>query len=140
MQSPKLSELLAYKNQRVIQYYCHYHIEVTPEQANQLFTDLLAWLWLNVYRQLNNRRTYLFGPLLLLDDLWHAFILHTRDYYAFCIHFFDAYIHHEIETPGAEHELSAEELADFLQDCFEHLGEEWVLRYFSSLLGNSKTD
>ncbi len=137
MQLPKLSELLAYKNQQVIQYYCHHHSDVTPEQANQLFTDLLAWLWLNVHRQLSERRTYLFGPLLLLDDMWHVFILHTRDYYSFSTRFFGAYVHHDIETPGAEHELSADELADFLHDCFEHLSEEWVLRYFSNFLAHS---
>lgn len=130
MKLPQLSELLRYENERVVRYFCHYHPTVPYEQAKQLFADLLAWLWLNLYRRDRERNTYLFGPLLVLDELWHAFILHTDDYFSFCQHYFDAYFHHHVEPLGFEHELTAEELADFLNDCFEYIGEAWVSRHF----------
>lgn len=134
MKQPILAELLDYNNERVLHYYCHQHTKVTPTQAKRLFADLLAWLWLNTYRQNHNKKTYLFGSLLALDDVWHAFILHTRDYHQFCNHYFEEYIHHEIEPIGIEHELCPEEIESFLMDCFDYLGEDWVMRYFSDLI------
>lgn len=134
MQVPALSELLAYKNRQVIDYYIHHHPDVSSKQATVLFSDLLAWLWLNAYRESKGKHTYFFGPLLILDDIWHAFILHTRDYAEFCKHFFIDYFHHDIELIGSQHELTPEEIEDFLNDCFNFLGEDWVKRYFADLL------
>ncbi|CDZ76930.1 hypothetical protein BN59_01209 [Legionella massiliensis] len=132
MKLPPLGELLAYQNEAILGYFCHKHPSYTEERAKQLFTDLMGWMWLNLHRQNNHRQTYLFGPLLALDELWHGFILHTRDYLAFCQHYFGEYFHHDVEPIGLEHELTTEELADFLNDCFEYLGTDWVNRYFSS--------
>ena len=134
MELPELPELLTYKNEQVVRYCCHHHPDITYQHANELFTDLLAWLWLNAYRQNNGKRTYLFGSLLVLDEVWHAFILHTRDYYNFCQLFFIDYFHHDIEPIGIEHQLLPEEIEDFLKDSFDFLGEAWVMRYFSNLL------
>lgn len=131
MRLPPLSELLTYKNEQVVRSFCHYHPTVSYEQGKQIFVDLLAWLWLNLHRQSSKRQTYLFGPLLILDEIWHTFILHTRDYISFCQYYFEDYFHHHIEPIGFEYELTAEELADFLNDSFEYLGEAWVTRYFA---------
>ncbi|MCC5014043.1 MULTISPECIES: hypothetical protein [Legionella] len=134
MRLPPLTELLTYKNERVVRYFCHLYPDFSHEKSTQLFQDLLAWMWLNAYRQTNKRSTYLFGPLLIVDKMWHTFILHTRDYVDFCYRHFNDYFHHHVEPAGFEHHLTAEELADFLQDCFEYLGENWVLRYFNDAL------
>lgn len=129
-----LRQLQRYRNPRIIDYFCQKNQALTLEQCQQLFTDLLAWMQLKIIRNSAGKKSYLFGPLLILDELWHVFILHTRDYMAFCEHYFGHYLHHEVEPLGAEHRLSAEELADFLKDSFTHLGESWVRRYFGSLL------
>lgn len=128
---PDLSELLAYKNERVVRYCCYHHPEISWQKANELFSDLLAWLWLNAHRKQLGKPTWLFGPLLALDEIWHAFILHTREYTLFSEKYFGDYFHHDIEPPGEEHQLSPEEIEDFLSDGFDFLGQEWVLRYFS---------
>ncbi|WED43637.1 hypothetical protein [Legionella cardiaca] len=134
MKLPLLSELLAYENARVVHYFCHYHPEFNFVQGQRLLNDFLAWMWLNAYRKNTNRHTYLFGPLLILDKLWHAFILHTDDYVSFCQHYFGEYFHHHIEPLGMEHELTPDELADFLSDAYDYLGREWIERYFIALL------
>lgn len=127
---PQLSELVAYKNTRLLQYFCHHQAEITQEKAGQFLADLMAWLWLHAYRSRLSKATFLFGPLLILDELWHAFILHTRDYHHFCLEFFGEYVHHDIEPTDAPHEISPEALADFLSDAIDHLGLPWVERYF----------
>lgn len=131
---PSLQDLLAYENEQVVRYFCHHHAAFSYKKSRQLFSDFLAWLWLNASRKTINKPTYLFGPLLTLDKMWHVFILHTRDYVTFCEHYFNTYFHHDIEPLGSEHELSPEELADFLNDAFELIGPEWIERYFGALL------
>ena len=130
----KLATLLAYRNSQVITHYSYKNPHLTCSEVEQNFEDLLAWLWLKTYRQSTGRSTYLFGPLLALDEMWHIFILHTEDYCNFCEMYFGTYLHHTVEPIGYEHQLTEEELDDFLQDCFKFLGKEWVLRHFSSLL------
>lgn len=129
-----LSEVLCYQNKAVVTYFCYHRSEFTVQEVEVLFTDLLSWMWLNVQREKLGKKTYLFGPLLILDDLWHTFILHTRDYVDFSMNYFGAYFHHDIEPIGFEHHIEEEELADYLQDCFTYLGSEWVSRRFEMVL------
>lgn len=134
MTLPPLNQILAFENRRVVDYFCRQNPGVTPKGASQLFQDLLGWMWLHQHRKSGKKSTWLFGPLLELDAMWHAFILHTRDYHAFCYQFFQEYFHHDIEPGENPHELDPDEIASFLEDCFEFLGEAWVDRYFGSLV------
>ncbi|AMP88838.1 hypothetical protein [Legionella pneumophila] len=126
-----LSELLHYKNEKIVTHFCHSHPEYSMREGLILFEDLLAWMWLNKQRNLRGKKTYLFGPLLIIDEMWHSFILHTRDYVDFSMKYFGEYFHHDVEPVGFEHVLDEEELTDFLQDCFQYLNKEWVERRFS---------
>lgn len=132
--SSELLKLKHYRNQKVVDYFCYHHPEFTWDDGQLLFEDLLAWLWLNTQRKKEGKNTYLFGPLLILDELWHTFILHTRDYVDFSMQYFGEYIHHEVEPIGFEHVIEEEELTDFLQDCFKYLDQHWVERRFSTAL------
>ncbi len=129
-----LSKILQYENQQVIASFCYKHPEFTYQEGHELFRDLLSWMWLSELRKAQGKKTYLFGPLLILDELWHVFILHTRDYVDFSMNFFGAYYHHEVELPGVEHILQEDELNDFLEDCFDNLDNNWVARRFSDAL------
>ncbi len=126
-----LSVVLSYRNPAIITYFCHHHPEFTIPQAEALFADLLGWMWLNKQRAQQGKKTYLFGPLLELDLLWHVFILHTQDYVHFSMQYFGAYFHHDVEPIGFEHMMEENELRDYLHDCFHYLGEEWVARRFT---------
>ncbi|MBL7480538.1 hypothetical protein [Legionella bononiensis] len=130
----KLDELKKYKNHKVITYFCHHHPEFSLDDGQCLLEDLLSWMWLNNKRSELGKKTYLFGPLLILDEMWHTFILHTRDYIDFSMHYFGEYVHHDVEPIGFEHVLEEDELTDFLQDCFDYLDQDWVARRFSSAL------
>ncbi|KTC68108.1 hypothetical protein Lbir_2710 [Legionella birminghamensis] len=128
-----LNELLKYDNERLVTQYALKHPERSLEQSRQLWKDLLGWMWLTQFRKTQGKATHLFGPLLRLDDLWHFFILNTRDYCEFCEQYWESYFHHDIEAHGEEHQISPDELADFLEDAFEFLGEAWIDRYFQPL-------
>ncbi len=128
---PDLKDILSYQHQGVIKRFC-YDFSCSDSRIQEDFNDLLAWLWLSVKRHQAGDKTFLFGPLKRLDDLWHVFILHTRDYIDFCHHFFGEYIHHEVEPPGEEYQLNEPDLEEFLSDAYDCLGEAWVMKWFSS--------
>lgn len=130
--NPDLLLLLQYENMPVVSHFCHHHPEFSITESKVLFKDLLAWMWLSRQRSAQGKKTYLFGPLRPMDELWHTFILHTRDYTHFSITYFGDYFHHEVEPPGFEHTVEDDELTDFLQDCFTYLGSNWVERQFSA--------
>lgn len=130
----ELINLLSYKNQRVLDYFGSQYPEVKPQDRELLFDDLKAWMWLNAFRAQHGKKTYLFGPLLILDKMWHSFILHTRDYVEFSHHYFSDYFHHDIEPIATEHLICEDELNDFLEDCFIYLGAEWVKRRFKEAI------
>ena len=129
-----LADILAYENALVLEQFCHTHSQYSRKDVEQLFKDLLGWLWLKNQRAKQHKTSYLFGPLLILDELWHLFILNTRDYVDFSAHYFGEYLHHEPEPPGFEHHLTEDELGDYVNDCFDYLGAAWVERRFAAAL------
>lgn len=134
MQIPTLAEVLNYQNEAVINHFCIENTEISKEEAEQIFQDLLAWLWLSVKRFQEQVKTPMIKPLFILDKMWHGFILHTRIYSDFCTQYFQRYLHHEVEPLEKDSTLSTEALSTYLHDCYDFLGEGWVLRNFSSLL------
>lgn len=128
---PLLTDVVAYQHEGVIKRFCYDNPGFSSEQIQQDFQDLLAWLWLNVKRRKSGYKTYMFGPLKHLDNLWHLFILHTRDYFDFCHQFFNEYIHHDTEPPGEEYFLTEADLEKFLSDAYDQLGQAWVTKWFS---------
>lgn len=127
---PKLSQILVYDNAPVINQFCKENPEISFEQTKQIFLDLLSWLWLSEHRLQRQLTTHIIAPLAKLDKMWHCFILHTQDYTEFCQKYFNRYLHHVVEPIGYEHTMSTDELSAYLGDCFDQLGEEWLLRNF----------
>ncbi|MBN9230823.1 MAG: hypothetical protein BGO90_12730 [Legionella sp. 40-6] len=123
-----------YENEAVIDYFCAKNPAYEQAAAQELFKDLLSWLLFNQKRAHENKKTHLFGPLLDLDEMWHAFILHTRAYTEFCLQYLGEYLHHDIEPVGYEHLIREEELRGYLEDCFQFLGIDWVSRRFALAL------
>lgn len=140
---PDLSELLTYRHPQVIKSYKR-NFQVEEDQAVDLFQDMLKYLWLVIKHQ-QERQQQPLNPALdfslvmhqemrPIDEMWHNFILYTKDYQDFCQHYFGQFIHHypdiaEHSVP-VEHEFSVE-LEKYLIYLYENLGEETVLRWFA---------
>ncbi len=128
---PKLKDLLVYDNNKVVSYFCRQYPSVDINEAAQIFKDLLGWLWISVYREGNGKITQFITPLNHLDTMWHVFILHTRDYFAFCDTYFSHYLHHEVESEDKQIEFSTDNLRELLSCCYDQLGEAWLKRNFA---------
>lgn len=134
MNFPDLNAVLAYENDAVVQRYCAEYPQVSHETAQQIFKDLLAWLWLSEHRLARQLTSHMITPLAVLDEMWHIFILHTRNYSGFCQQYFNRYLHHEVEHAGAKYHFTSDELTSYLEECYQYLGEGWLTRNFAEML------
>lgn len=138
---PELAQLFQYKNNVLLERFGHKHPEYA-QQADLIFQDLLRFLWLGEHHSQAKKNfpqdeTLQFTPLILeemylIDEMWHEFILMTRDYEAFCHHHFGKFIHHEInpnrQVENREHIY--QEIEHYLSYIYDHLGEHVLKRWF----------
>jgi len=145
MQLPELSKLLNYKNAHVLARYRKDFPEnrLTAEEA---LTDLLKYFWLsqkhkqdchnNPHDESLKFTCSMHYEMKEMDDMWHTFLLFTKDYQDFCQIYFGEYLHHVPETNNKLPELQRFEMdfRGYLSYIYDHLGEETVKRWFTSLL------
>jgi hypothetical protein len=137
-----LEEVLSYQHPAVVRRFQKEYSENSP-QAEQIFSDLLMFFWASKKHSLelqNNPENENLNFLFIMDDemksidqMWHIFLLYTKDYMDFCERYFGEYLHHLPDiVPGfKEGEFDAESnLCKFLSYVFDHLGEETVKRWF----------
>lgn len=133
-----LEEILAYRNEDVISRFLDLY-DVEEEEALDLFQETLKFLFLT-------RKGDAFIPddLLILDEMWHNFVLFTKEYAIFCQRHFGGYNHHNPATKAekeagkraaqaAPEARKAENLANLgrlLELTFDHLGPETVRKWF----------
>jgi hypothetical protein len=134
--STSLQEVLGYDNPRVLNKFRTMYA-ISQDEAQEIFTEMKKWLWLSAQRKIAVRNGQLedFGSLVIhtgmvvIDELWHVFILHTKDYTDFCERYFGFYIHH---SPGSPDFLpqSEEKNRAQLNYIWELLGEETLLKWY----------
>jgi hypothetical protein len=139
---PELYELLAYQNPRIINRYQKDYPSNTL-LADDAFTELLKFLWLcqkhrqDIKSNPNDASLQfsctIHAEMKEIDDMWHTFLLFTRDYSNFCNHYFGHFLHHDPisndSTPSIEQ--FENELTNYLSYAYDHLGEETIRLWFS---------
>lgn len=90
---PSLARALAYRNQHVIDRFRE-QWAVSADAGAELFTETKRLLWV---KHISESRGHSFGidpALRILDEMWHVFVLHTREYSAYCQRVYGRYLHH----------------------------------------------
>lgn len=102
--SSSLEQVLAYRHDDLLHRFVGLW-EMSLEDAEELFDDTKRFLWLcaNTSEPLG-----IDGPLVMLDEMWHNFVLYTPQYTDFCTKHFGRYLHH-LPTSQAEKEKVARE-------------------------------
>ncbi|MEI8103297.1 MAG: hypothetical protein WCG84_00115 [Candidatus Moraniibacteriota bacterium] len=131
-----LQQVLDYDNARVLNKFRTMY-SVSQDEVQEIFTEMKKWLWLSAQRKASVRNGQLkdFGTLVIhtgmviIDELWHTFILHTQDYTDFCNRYFGFYIHH---SPGSPDFLpqSDEKNREQLNYIWDLLGGETLVRWY----------
>jgi hypothetical protein len=137
MKPPRaLTEVLGYRNERVITSFRKSY-SLGAAASRELFRDVLRFLWLAAETK---RALPIHSFHFLLDEMWHAFVLHTRDYAVFCDKYMGRFMHHtpNSRTPprvarrmtaatAARHDA---ELTRLVRLVCRELGEETAIRWF----------
>ncbi len=138
MSAITLTELIQYRNEDVLSRFTDL-MDVTDEEAADIFTETKKFLFIC-------RQPGVFIPdeLLIVDEMWHNFILFTKEYQDFCAFYFGGYLHHTPATKAAKtqhrEELAAdaaavkntfnEKLARLMSVTYDELGPDTVVKWF----------
>jgi len=141
-----LATVLQYENAKVTERF-KINNPLNAHIAERLFKDMLHYLWLCEKHswdciQTPHKPELAFIPVMheemrVMDNMWHEFILITRDYQDFCQHYFGHFLHHE---PNMREELAysdselLQSLTLFLNYVYDVLGEEVLARWFQDHL------
>ncbi len=136
-----LEAVLAYENEEVIwRFYDNYEVEI--EEARDIFTELKKFLFLAA-KYGDRQEVFTHEALYIVDEMWHTFILFTKDYHDFCMKYFGFFLHHDIikrdiklrslreleenREKAAEH--LRPRLRNFYELIYEALGEETLVKW-----------
>ncbi len=110
LKRPSLAEVLSYENKLVINCFLR-SFAVSDGDATELFMDMKRMLWL--CNEMNydglrkeKKQFSIDQSLLVLDEMWHTFILCTADYRKFCFDYFGHFIDHLPTAEDAEEKIS----------------------------------
>ncbi|MBX7205002.1 MAG: hypothetical protein K1X81_06225 [Bacteroidia bacterium] len=144
-----LDTVLSYKNDMVIHKFLESY-SISFEEAEDLFLETKRWLWFCAKTTQNRLNGEKVVPLLIhkeltfLDEMWHTFILFTKDYSEFCKKNFGFYVHHAPTTKDEKDKSLAEKETDLDQFkkkvvretrsqyefVFDILGRETLIKWY----------
>lgn len=140
-----LDKVLKYKNRYVIERYKKDYPD-NQMPGKQAWQELLKYLWLTQKHAIDlaaapKKKSLQFVVAMHyemdeIDDMWHTFILFTKDYAAFCDKYFGHFIHHSPNTeknPPSKTAFKAD-FERYLSYIYDELGEETLITWFGALL------
>lgn len=75
----------------------------------------------------------------VIDEMWHIFILHSREYHRFCYEYFGTYIHHQpfehSHYKSADLEniaIRTQKIQKKMEDVYDAFGPVVMRRWFST--------
>lgn len=92
-------EFLNYKNLAVIKRYMKDY-GANEEEATSIWLELMKYLYIAAYcdyNKLNVELPFLYQVNTKIDEMWHRFLLFTKDYREFCDYYCDTFIDHAPE-------------------------------------------
>lgn len=134
-----LTELQEYKNQEIVFRFTKL-FDIEDVEAELIFEETKKWLWLcakaRIDRKENNKnvpeKIAIDDSLVIIDEMWHNFILFTKDYNEFCENSFGFFIHH-FPTPKVFNDNLKEQIKKDI--AFQRKRRQIQYEYIYDLLG-----
>jgi len=143
-----LEEALDFENGSVVIEGFMTRYNVSQEEAERIFNETKKWLWLAAKASDEEKFSLSIDkPLEIIDEMWHNFILHTKQYHKYCLEKFRKFIHHE-PTPEKvkvdfQHKISVNPSTEIkewkeryqkqLSYIYDNLGAETVIKWYEEL-------
>ncbi|MFZ2315014.1 MAG: hypothetical protein WAW86_05070 [Gammaproteobacteria bacterium] len=142
-----LPTLREYRNIDVLNRYAkdYPNNKLVPEEA---FEELMKFFWLSLKHQddklrfpENRELNFICGihsEMKEIDDMWHTFLLFTKDYLSFCKQYFGRFFHHSPTTDLEKEKITKDDFeldfTRFLSYVYDNLGEESLIKWFGILI------
>ncbi|MDP3561776.1 MAG: hypothetical protein Q8R83_06340 [Legionellaceae bacterium] len=91
-------KLQQYENMAVVKRYAK-TFNKDLEFSKEVFNQLLKWFYISRKCCIEKLPARITSDINEIDNMWHTFLLFTKDYAAFCEYYFKDFIHH---TPLSE--------------------------------------
>lgn len=138
METPQLAAILAYQDENIISRFTDL-LAVEDDEARDIFQETKKFLYLS-----HHYPVFIPDDLLILDEMWHNFILFTPAYQAFCQTHFQKFLHHlpatkaekaqqaqqREQNPAQSQQDYLTRMEALLEATYDHLGEETVRKWF----------
>jgi hypothetical protein len=124
-----LAEVLQYKNDRVVRKFLQQY-EIPPREARLLFRETLKFLWLSTRKP----NVMILHQMLMLDEMWHTFVLFSSAYEDFCMKYFGRMVHHFPAVKGDPRPPRDDdaELDALIGLVYDELGKATAIRWFET--------
>lgn len=143
MNLPNLQQLLTYKNDRLISRY-NLDYPAAALSAEEALSEFMKFIWICCKHKSEKKRNpednrlhfscTIHPEMADIDNMWHTFLLFTKDYHEFCNQYLSGiFFHHEPLTGEdiPEGEWYEQELSLYLSFIYDHLGEETLIKWFN---------
>jgi hypothetical protein len=122
--------------------------DVSFDEAAEIFEETKKFLELAAeVQETGNNGLFIDNPLLIIDEMWHTFILHTKQYVGFCMSQFNRFIHHVPTSsnekvalknryelsPVAALKESEEKLKSQYSYIYDKYGPETLIKWYDTL-------
>lgn len=139
---PDLSELILYKNSKIIYRYDQDYPKAAI-RGEEALTELMKYIWLcskhKVDKWSNPENAQLHFLCAIhpemkdIDNMWHTFLIFTQEYHRFCDNYLGGiFFHHEplVDQENTSNENYEDELTLYLSYIYDNLGEATLLKWF----------
>lgn len=144
---PNLQDLLQYKNTKLIERY-ESEFPNAILSGDDALTELMKYIWLcyqhdydksqSPTRQAYNFQCTIHEEMSDIDNMWHTFLLFTKDYQSFCNTYLNgAFFHHDPiqqDVKKVSKRKYEKELKKYLSYIYDKLGEQTLITWFGSAI------
>lgn len=140
---PNLNQIIKYQNANIITRYIKDYPATTmkPEEALQ---ELMKFIWLCCKHKEDKRKfpdaSFLNFSCVIheemrdIDNMWHTFLLFTKDYHEFCQTYLDGIFFHHHPISNTKETIFKEsyelELNRYLSYIYDNLGKDTLIKWF----------
>jgi hypothetical protein len=133
-----LAEVLSYSNAAIPRVFRE-TFDISEEETGDIFRETKKFLWLCALSRSEFSidsigvpdKIFVHKSMLVMDQMWHIFINHTKLYTHFCDEYLDGYVHHSPRERGSEGPTEKENELQ-LSYIYDRLGEDTLVKWYDA--------
>ncbi len=128
-----LNNVIKFTNQNIVNRFSKENPDISLEDCQKIFIETLKWLWLcneSYYDNANKMHLFIYDDSLIIDKMWHNFILFTKEYHSFCHEYFGRFIHHSPNSDESDNPNFDNDLTNMYSYIYDKLGEDTLNLWF----------